>query len=104
MWGISFCSFELADMVAAQETPFSPLRLPLPNTDQLSLLRARNLAIGDERAALEALKCSRQPCVEPDPPTDRTLGGLVQSMRDYQTAIDFCNAQLDALRSFFKNR
>jgi len=25
-------------------------------------------------------------------------------MRDYQTAIDFCNAQLDALRSFFKNR
>ena len=45
-----------------------------------------------------------EPRGKADPPTDRTLGGLVQSMRDYLTAIDFCNAQLDALRSFFKTR
>ncbi|QYW02348.1 o-spanin [Burkholderia phage Paku] len=43
-----------------------------------------------------------QPCAEPAPPTDHTLGGLVQSVHDYQTALDFCNAQLDALRAFFK--
>lgn len=43
-------------MVAAQEPPFSPLKLHLPYTDQLSLLRARNLAIGDEVAALAALQ------------------------------------------------
>ncbi|WP_439896747.1 Rz1-like lysis system protein LysC [Burkholderia ubonensis] len=43
-----------------------------------------------------------QPCAEPAPPAGHTLGGLVQSVHDYQTALDFCNAQLDALRAFFK--
>ncbi|WP_425129860.1 Rz1-like lysis system protein LysC [Burkholderia vietnamiensis] len=42
-----------------------------------------------------------QPCAEPAPPTDHTLGGLVQSVHDYQTALDFCNAQLDGLRALF---
>jgi hypothetical protein len=45
------------------------------------------------------------PRAEPSgPPTECTLRGLVQSVRDYQTTIDFCDAQLDALRLFFKTR
>ncbi|WP_446686554.1 Rz1-like lysis system protein LysC [Paraburkholderia youngii] len=42
------------------------------------------------------------PCEEPAPPADHTLGGLVQSIHDYQTALDFCNAQLDGLRAFYE--
>ncbi len=42
-----------------------------------------------------------QRCEEPAPPADHTLGGLAQSVHDYQTALDFCNAQLDGLRAFF---
>ncbi|WP_441459641.1 Rz1-like lysis system protein LysC [Burkholderia thailandensis] len=43
-----------------------------------------------------------QPCAEPAPPADHTLGGLVKSITSYQTALDYCNAQLDGLRTFYK--
>ena len=66
------------------------------------------MASSRTRVLLVCAECGYVRMSEPrgkaDPPTDRTLGGLVQSMRDYLTAIDFCNAQLDALRSFFKTR
>jgi hypothetical protein len=42
-----------------------------------------------------------QECPEPAPPTERTLGGLVQSVLDYQTALDRCNDQLTGLRAYF---
>ncbi len=43
-------------MVAAPQPPYSPLKLHLRYTDQVSLLRARNLAINDEASALAALQ------------------------------------------------
>jgi hypothetical protein len=43
-----------------------------------------------------------QECPEPEAPTDHSLGGLVQSVHDYQTALDGCNDQLTGLRAFFK--
>ncbi|WP_422666700.1 Rz1-like lysis system protein LysC [Burkholderia multivorans] len=55
-------------------------------------------ATGPGRPAASLL----QPCDEPAPPSDHTLGGLVQSIHDYQTALDLCNAKLDGLREFFK--
>ncbi|WP_442854923.1 Rz1-like lysis system protein LysC [Burkholderia sp. BDU5] len=39
-------------------------------------------------------------CAEPDPPSSRTLGGLVQSVHDYQTALDRCNDDKAALRAW----
>jgi hypothetical protein len=41
-------------------------------------------------------------CDEPAPPTERTLGGLVQSVHDYQTALDRCNDDKAALRAWAK--
>lgn len=43
-------------MVAAPQPPYSPLKLHLPYTEQIGLLRARNLAITDAAAALAALQ------------------------------------------------
>ena len=41
-----------------------------------------------------------QTCAEPAPPSEHTLGGLVQSIHDYQSALDACNAALAALRAW----
>jgi abortive infection bacteriophage resistance protein len=43
-------------MVAAPQPQYSPLKLHLPYTEQICLLRARNLTINDEVAALTALQ------------------------------------------------
>jgi hypothetical protein len=45
-----------------------------------------------------------QACPEPAPPADHTLGGLVQSIHDYQTSLDNCNDQLTGLRAFYAPR
>ncbi|WP_425518334.1 Rz1-like lysis system protein LysC [Paraburkholderia edwinii] len=42
-----------------------------------------------------------QTCKEPGQPSEHTLGGLVQSIHDYQTALDNCNDQLTGLRAFY---
>ncbi|CBW74359.1 unnamed protein product [Mycetohabitans rhizoxinica HKI 454] len=39
-------------------------------------------------------------CPELTPPTCRTLGGMVQSILDYQTALDRCNDDKAALRAW----
>jgi abortive infection bacteriophage resistance protein len=54
--GFPFVASNQAAMVAAHEPRFSPLKLHLTYADQLSLLRARNLAVGDEAAALATLQ------------------------------------------------
>lgn len=45
-----------------------------------------------------------QACPEPVPPADHTLGGLVQSVLDYQTALDQCNDKLTGLRAYYKTK